>query len=73
MIRRENRDSAISVQSDITEVLQGATVSNELALQLITLEHKWKLQGFSVYRVGMAGAVKECSKDSASIAAVLPT
>ena len=69
---RENRDYAITVQSDIVEGLQGATVSNELAPKLKALEDKWKMQGLGAYRVQVAGAVEESSKGSASIAAGLP-
>ncbi len=70
---RENRDYAITVQSDIVEGLQGATVTNELMPKLKALEEKWKAQGFSAYRVQVAGAVEESSKGSASIAAGIPT
>ena len=69
---RENRNYAITVQSDIIEGLQGATVSNELAPKLKVLEDKWKVQGFGDYRVEVAGAVEESSKGSASIVAGLP-
>ena len=69
---RENRDYAITVQSDIIEGLQGATVSNELAPQLKQLESKWQAQGLGAYRVEVAGAVEESSKGSASIAAGIP-
>ena len=69
---RENRDYAITVQSDIVEGLQGATVSNELAPKLKKLEDTWKAQGLIGYRVQVAGAVEESSKGSASIAAGLP-
>ena len=69
---RENRDYAITVQSDIVEGLQGATVTNELQPKLKALEDKWKTQGFSSYRVQVAGAVEESSKGSASIAAGIP-
>ena len=69
---RENRDYAITVQSDIVEGLQGATVTNELMPKLKALEKKWKAQGFSAYRVQVAGAVEESSKGSASIAAGIP-
>ncbi|MFN5350784.1 MAG: efflux RND transporter permease subunit [Polaromonas sp.] len=69
---RENRDYAITVQSDIVEGLQGATVTNELKPKLKALEDKWKTQGFSSYRVQVAGAVEESSKGSASIAAGIP-
>ena len=69
---RDNRDYAITVQSDIVEGLQGATVTNELQPKLKALEDKWKTQGFSSYRVQVAGAVEESSKGSASIAAGIP-
>ena len=69
---RENRDYAITVQSDIVEGLQGATVSAELLPKLKALEDTWKTQGFSAYRVQAAGAVEESSKGSASIAAGIP-
>ncbi len=69
---RENRDYAITVQSDIVEGLQGATVTNELQPKLKALEDKWKAQGLSAYRVQVAGAVEESSKGSSSIIAGLP-
>ncbi len=69
---RENRNYAITVQSDIIEGLQGATVSNELAPKLKVLEEKWKAQGLSAYRVEVAGAVEESSKGSLSIVAGVP-
>ena len=69
---RENRNYAITVQSDIIEGLQGATVSNELAPKLKALEKKWKAQGFGDYRVEVAGAVEESSKGSLSILAGVP-
>ncbi len=65
---RENRDYAITVQSDIVEGLQGATVTTELQPQLKALEAKWP----SGYRIEVAGAVEESSKGSASIAAGVP-
>ena len=69
---RENRDYAITVQSDIVEGLQGATVTNELLPKLKALEEQWKQQGLGAYRVQVAGAVEESSKGSASIAAGIP-
>ena len=69
---RENRDYAITVQSDIVEGLQGATVTDELRPRLKAIEEKWKLQGLSGYRIQVAGAVEESSKGSASIAAGIP-
>ena len=65
---RENRDYAITVQSDIVEGLQGATVTNELLPQLKKLEAAWPLG----YAIQVAGAVEESSKGSSSIAAGIP-
>lgn len=69
---RENRDYAITVQCDIVEGLQGATVTAEMYPQLKALEQKWLQQGFAGYRIQVAGAVEESSKGSASIAAGVP-
>jgi multidrug efflux pump len=65
---RENRNYAITVQSDMVEGLQGATVSMELLPKLQALEAKWP-QG---YKIEMAGAVVESSKGSSSILAGVP-
>ena len=69
---RENRDYAITVQSDITEGLQGATVTSELLPRLRALEAQWKQQGLAGYAIEVAGAVEESSRGSASIAAGIP-
>ena len=65
---RENRDYAITVQSDIVEGLQGATVTEELLPRLRALEAKWT----PGYRIQVAGAVEESSKGSSSISAGVP-
>ena len=65
---RENRDYAITVQSDMVEGLQGATVTDELLPTLRTLEAKWP----AGYKIQVAGAVEESSKGSSSIAAGIP-
>jgi multidrug efflux pump subunit AcrB len=65
---RENRDYAITVNADIVEGLQGATVTNELLPVLKALEATWP----PGYAVQVAGAVEESSKGSASIAAGMP-
>ncbi len=65
---RENRDYAITVQADIVEGLQGATVTEQLLPQLKTVEAKWPLG----YQIQVAGAVEESSKGSSSIAAGIP-
>ncbi|MFM7331326.1 MAG: efflux RND transporter permease subunit, partial [Brachymonas sp.] len=69
---RENREYAITVNADIIEGLQGATVTNELLPALKALEASWAAQGLTGYRIEVAGAVEESSKGSASIAAGMP-
>ncbi len=69
---REGRDYAITVQSDIAEGLQGATVTNQLLPQLRALEARWAQGGQGQYRIDVAGAVAESSKGSASIVAGVP-
>ncbi len=65
---REGRSYAITVQSDIVEGLQGATVTAELQPRLKALEAKWP----AGYRIEVAGAVEESAKGQGSIAAGLP-
>ncbi len=65
---RENRSYAITVQSDIVEGLQGATVTNELLPALKALEAKWT----PGYEIQVAGAVEESAKGSSSISAGVP-
>jgi multidrug efflux pump len=69
---REGRDYAITVQSDIVEGFQGATVTQELQPKLKGLEKKWNDSGITGYRIEVAGAVEESSKGSASIVAGVP-
>jgi len=69
---RDNRDYTITVQGDIVEGLQGATVTAQLLPSLRKLEAAWKAQGLGSYRIEVAGAVEESSKGSASIAAGVP-
>ncbi len=69
---RDNRDYAITVQGDIVEGLQGATVTAQLLPALRKLEAAWATQGQGGYRIEVAGAVEESSKGSASIAAGVP-
>jgi multidrug efflux pump len=69
---RDNRDYAITVQSDIVEGLQGATVTAELLPRLRALEAVWKAKGMGAYHIDVAGAVEESSKGSASIIAGIP-
>jgi multidrug efflux pump subunit AcrB len=69
---REGRDYAITVQGDIAEGLQGATVTAQLMPQLTALEAKWQLAWQGAYRIEVAGAVAESSKGSTSIVAGIP-
>jgi multidrug efflux pump subunit AcrB len=65
---RENRDYAITVQSDIVAGLQGATVTAALLPRLKAAEAKWP----AGYRIDVAGTVEESAKGSSSIAAGIP-
>jgi multidrug efflux pump subunit AcrB len=65
---RENRDYAITVQCDIVEGLQGATVTAELQPALAQISAKWP----PGYRIEVAGAVEKSSQGSASIVAGVP-
>lgn len=49
----------IALNADITEGLQGATVSNELLPQLKELEAKWANNGFSAFPIEVAGAASD--------------
>ncbi len=69
---REGRQYAITVQSDIVQGLQGATVTAELLPALRKLEARWAAEGGLDERIEVAGAVEESSKGSASIAAGVP-
>jgi multidrug efflux pump len=69
---RENRDYAITVQGDVVEGLQGATVTEQLLPKLRQLEAGWLASGQGAYRIEVAGAVEESSKGSASIVAGVP-
>jgi multidrug efflux pump len=69
---REGRQYAITVQSDIAEGIQGATVTAQLQPELQKLQAQWVSQGQTDYRIEVAGAVEQSSKGSASIAAGVP-
>jgi multidrug efflux pump subunit AcrB len=69
---REGRDYAITVNADLIEGVQGATVTSQLLPELKKLEASWKTAGDGAYRIEVAGAVEESSKGSASIAAGMP-
>ena len=65
---REGRDYAATVQGDIVEGLQGATVTAQINPQLDAIRARL-LPG---YRIDIAGAVEESSKGQGSIAAGAP-
>jgi multidrug efflux pump subunit AcrB len=69
---REGREYAITVQCDIVEGLQGATVTQQLLPELKKLEAKWQEADTQTYRIEVAGAVEESSKGSSSISAGMP-
>ena len=69
---REGREYAITVQCDIIEGLQGATVTKQLLPELKQLELQWAQQDKPGYRIEVAGAVEESSKGSSSISAGMP-
>ena len=69
---REGREYAITVQSDITDGLQGATVTDQLLPELRQLEAQWSQPQDLGYRIQVAGAVEESAKGSSSIAAGMP-
>jgi multidrug efflux pump subunit AcrB len=69
---REGREYAITVQCDIIEGLQGATVTKQLLPELKLLEAKWQETDTQSYRIEVAGAVEESSKGSSSISAGMP-
>ena len=69
---REGREYAITVQCDIIEGLQGATVTQQLLPELKKLEAQWAQTDASTYRIEIAGAVEESSKGSSSISAGMP-
>ncbi len=69
---REGREYAITVQSDIIEGLQGATVTNQLLPELKKIEAQWTVKDGGAYRIEVAGAVEESSKGSSSISAGMP-
>ncbi len=65
---RENRDYAITVQCDIVEGLQGATVTAELQPQLDRISAQWP----AGYRIDVAGAVEQSAKGADSIVVGVP-
>jgi multidrug efflux pump subunit AcrB len=65
---REGRDFAVTVQGDVVEGVQGATVTAQVWPAMQELAAKMP----SGYRIQIAGAVEESSKGQGSIAAGVP-
>jgi len=65
---REGRSFAVTVQGDVVEGLQGATVTAQVWPALQQLQAKMP----AGYRIEVAGAVEESSKGQGSIAAGVP-
>jgi multidrug efflux pump subunit AcrB len=65
---REGRNYAVTVQGDVVEGLQGATVTAQLWPQLQDLQATMP----AGYKIQIAGAVEESSKGQGSIAAGVP-
>jgi multidrug efflux pump len=65
---REGRNFSITVQGDVVEGMQGATVTQQLQPALDQLRAKMPLG----YRIEVAGTVEESSKGQGSIATGLP-
>jgi multidrug efflux pump subunit AcrB len=69
---REKRMFAITVQGDVREGLQGATLTYALLPGLREIEARWHAAGDTAYRIDVAGAVEESSKGSDAIVAGVP-
>jgi multidrug efflux pump len=68
VMHRESRQFAITVQGDVIEGLQGATVTNQLWPALDAMQKEMP----PGYSISIAGAVEESSKGTGSIAAGVP-
>jgi multidrug efflux pump len=68
VVWRENREWAVTVQSDVGDGIQGPTVSNQIDPQLNALRAKLP----AGYRIELAGAIADSGKAQQSIAANVP-
>ncbi|KAB8038609.1 efflux RND transporter permease subunit [Janthinobacterium aquaticum] len=68
VVWRDKREWAITVQSDVIDVIQGATVSTQLAPQIDALRAKLP----AGYRITLKGVAADSGEAEASIAANLP-
>lgn len=69
---RDARTYAITVQGDVRDGLQGATVTQALLPKMEQLQAQWQADGWGDYRIVAAGAVEESAKGAMSIAAGIP-
>ncbi len=65
---REGRSYAVTVNADVVDGVQGATLTNQLMPELQKMSESWPLG----YRIEAAGAVEESGKGQASLAAGVP-
>ncbi|HTQ00856.1 MAG TPA: efflux RND transporter permease subunit [Casimicrobiaceae bacterium] len=68
VLRRRNRDMAITVRADVKDGEQGVSVTKEIVPQLQGIEAKLP----SGYRIDVGGAVEESDKANTALAAVFP-
>jgi multidrug efflux pump subunit AcrB len=68
VVWRENREWAVTVQSDVGDGIQGPTVSNQINPRLDALRAKLP----AGYRIELAGAIADSGKAQESIAANVP-
>ncbi len=68
VVWREGREWAVTVQSDVADGIQGATVSGQISPQLSSLRAKLP----PGYKIELAGAAADSGKAQASIAANIP-
>ena len=68
IVWRENREWAVTVQADVLDSIQGATVSGQIEPQLATLKANLPIG----YDIKLAGAAADSGKAEASISANVP-
>lgn len=69
---RDARAYAITVQGDVRDGLQGATLTAALQPELKRMQAQWRDEGLQEYHISVAGAVEESAKGAASIAVGIP-
>ncbi|MDU6728730.1 MAG: efflux RND transporter permease subunit, partial [Bradyrhizobium sp.] len=68
ILRRRNRDMAITVRSDVADGVQAPDVTNQIWPKLADIRSHLD----PAYRIEMGGAIEESAKGNASIFAVIP-